>query len=84
MQFKDRNFKDEDVRLDGNDYVGCRFENVRMIYAGGELPGFERCEFTSFRFMFEGAADRTVQLLQAMSQPDSGFTQLFRDVFPRS
>lgn len=33
--FQGKNFYNEEVKLDGSAYVGCRFKNVTFIYSGG-------------------------------------------------
>ena len=82
MQYSKEYFTNTLVHLDGNEYVDCHFDDVRMVYSGGDLPAFERCHFSRFQFHFRDAADRTVRLLQAMTDPGSGFSEVFRGVFP--
>lgn len=68
--------------IDGKHYIDCRFEGTQMVYTGGELPDFTRCTFQNYRMTFEGAAQNTLIMLQAMAQPGSGFDPIFAQMFP--
>ncbi|HEY0411973.1 MAG TPA: hypothetical protein VGD66_02380 [Allosphingosinicella sp.] len=83
MRITNRRFEEQREKIDGNDYVDCHFDNTWLAYAGGDLPNFERREFTRIRIVFEGAAERTLILLQEMAKPESGFTPVFDQMFPR-
>ena len=34
--FQDQTIGHQTVVLDGNEYIGCRFENCQMMYRGGD------------------------------------------------
>lgn len=51
--FADRNFRDEEVVLDGNTYRGCTFEGVVFVYGGGALV-IEDCRMDRFSWRFTG------------------------------
>ncbi len=38
MDFEKKQFDNEEVRLDGNRFVGCAFDNCVMVYGGGPPP----------------------------------------------
>ena len=80
--FAKMNFTDADVKVDGNQYEECQFNNCTVIYSGGLVPSFSNCSFDGSRFSFDEAAGRTVALLQAWARPGSGFTQVVLDTFP--
>ena len=82
MRIENQRLKDDRVTIDGNEYVGCHFDNVWLIYTGGDLPEFERCEFSRIRVVLEGATERTLVLLQEMAKPESGFRPVFDLMFP--
>ena len=71
------------VALDGAIFEDCSFENARLIYAGGLPPSMRSCSFHEVTFEFEGAAGRTLALLQAFSAPSSGLSQIFKASFSR-
>ena len=80
--FSDKNFEDETVNLDGNTYLRCNFTRCTIIYSGGEIPKLAHCNFTGESWRFEGAAERTLILLQEFSRSGSGFEALVRGCFP--
>ncbi len=70
------------VKLDGNEFIDCTFENCTLVYSGGLPPLITRCDFKSFTFEFRGHAANTVAFLQAMASPKSGFQSVIRKTFP--
>jgi hypothetical protein len=71
------------VLLDDARFDRCRFRNAVLVYAGGAPPRIENCGFEDVTFQFQGAAARTLGLLQAMSAPSSGLRDVFKASFPR-
>ena len=63
IEIRDQNISG-DVEVDGRTFINCRIDNVRLRYAGGALPVFENCQATAITWYFQGAALRTIQLLQ--------------------
>ena len=82
MRSEGKRFVGGEEHIDGNEYIDCFFENVSLIYSGGELPAFERCEFDTMRMVFNGPAQRTLTMLQVMAHPESGFDRIFRLMVP--
>lgn len=70
------------VEIDGNSYVACTFEDVVLVYAGGEPPSFAGCIFREWRFAFEGPAGNTINFLKSMGPKQSGFSDVLRQTFP--
>ena len=54
------------VVLDGTHFEDCRFDTCTLVYRGGVPPNFVRCEFAAPRFVFEDAAQNTLQLMSAI------------------
>ncbi len=71
------------VLLDASSFDRCRFRKAVLIYTGGEPPRIENCGFEEVTFQFQGAAARTLGLLQAMSATNSGLRDVFKASFPR-
>lgn len=70
------------LTVDGFKFDRCRFEQCTLVYSGGEIPAFVNCSFADSQFEFEGAAGRTLVLLQAMSEPGSGLQAIVKASLP--
>jgi hypothetical protein len=51
--YKGQNFSSGKVRLDGNSFDGCRFENVTLEYGGGRVE-LANCHFGRVEWSFDG------------------------------
>lgn len=79
-KFRDKDFSGQRVKLDGNSYEDCKFNNATLTYAGGDPPELIRCDCSGAQIGFTGSAENTGLFLRAMSQDPalSGFVrQLF-------
>jgi hypothetical protein len=66
MEYRDRDFTNESVVVDGNTYTGCTFRDCTLIYRGGELPRMLTNTIAGMLMLkFEDAAERTIQMLGA-------------------
>jgi hypothetical protein len=75
-------FSETTVYIDGNIYEQCSFVNCEIVYSGGDLPRISHCHFQKgSRITLGGCAERTLRLLQAMADPDSGMQHLVRNTF---
>jgi len=64
---ENRSFQNETIRLDGKNFLNCRFENVVLQYSGEGPFSLQGSQFHGhFQFMFDGPAARAVQALSAM------------------
>jgi len=63
---RDREFSGERVVLDGKHFEDCAFDTCQLVYRGGTPPNFVRCDFAAPRFVFQEAAQDTVQLMSAI------------------
>lgn len=59
-------FTGAQIVVDGKHFEDCDFDTCTFVYRGGVPPNFIRCEFASPHFVFEEAAQRTVQLMSAI------------------
>lgn len=58
----DRTMIGEDVRVDDHSFVNCRFQDCRLFYAGGFF-GLQDTTIARSSWIFDGAAQRTINLL---------------------
>lgn len=66
MEFDGKRFKNEKIRLDGNTFAQCQFENCVMEYGGGPPPRIVKCTFHGCQWSFTEAASNTVAFLQGV------------------
>ena len=80
-QVRDRTFNGgEMVETDGVRFTKCHFDGAQLRYSGGEHPAFVDCTFANVGWYFDGAALRTIQLLQANGNTEGG-RALIDDLF---
>lgn len=70
---ENQTFTDENVAVDGNRYVTCTFTDCKLVFAGGELPVFDRCAFNGTSVQLEDRAFQTVKYLNGLYR--GGLTQ---------
>lgn len=78
-QFKDRNFVDKVVALDGSSFSGCSFAKCTMVFSGGEIPELSGCRFDDCSWQFGGDAANTIGFLSGMYQ--GGFDRMIEATF---
>ena len=71
----------EAVQTDDTNFIDCAFESASLRYGGGALPTFEGCSFGETGWYFEGAALRTIQLLQAFANQGGAGRGFVDDLF---
>ena len=59
-------YSSERVVLDGKHFEDCSFDTCTLVYQGGVPPNFVRCDFAAPRFVFEEAAQSTIQFMSAI------------------
>jgi len=59
-------FSGERILLDGKHFENCTFEHCDLVYRGGVPPNFVRSDFAAPRFVFEEAAQSTIQFMSAI------------------
>jgi hypothetical protein len=71
------------IILDNATFERCKFQGAVLVYTGGVPPTIQNCSFETVSFEFDGAAGRTLAMLQAMSSASSGLREVFKASFPR-
>jgi hypothetical protein len=59
-----RLYGQERVVMDGMRFEDCVFTGTQLVYFGGAVPIMNRCQLDGVKFVFEGPAKNTVDLLQ--------------------
>lgn len=84
MRYEDQHFRKQRVRLDGNEFDGCRFTDVVFDYAGGPIH-LCGCRFEGLGWAFDGDLARGLAVigqLYADNQP-AALGQLAQAMFPK-
>jgi hypothetical protein len=69
------------VETDGKTFTECNFDDIQLVYRGGEHPFFDSCRFgLNVTWRFLGPALRTIQLLQRIRNTDGG-EKLIGEIF---
>jgi hypothetical protein len=63
MRAEKASYTNTTEHLDGNEYLDCNFNNVLLVYSGGEPPKLVGCSFDGCNWKFEGAAERTLYFM---------------------
>lgn len=66
MKFKDQEFSNQDVHMDFNQFINCKFIDCELIYHGFGPIGMEGCSFTKVRWTFSDAAANTVNFMESL------------------
>jgi len=64
MQFKE--FADQTITLDGEEYETCTFKGCRLVFAGGPVPMFYDCVFSECGWSLAGAAKKPIGFLASL------------------
>lgn len=59
-------FSGNTILVDGTKFTGCTFEEVALLYKGGDLPEFVNCQFDGVSLQFGEAAANTLKFLSAV------------------
>lgn len=71
-----------DLDIDGQIYIGCTFQDARLVYEGGVPPGFDNCRFHDSNFVFQGAAGHTLNFLRAMAPRATNMREVVLGLIP--
>jgi hypothetical protein len=63
---RDRNFRNEQVEIDGRRFTSCTFAGCDLVYSGGDVEFGPGCSVENCRPQFVGPARRTVLLLSTL------------------
>ena len=82
MKFNNKNFNDEEVRLDSNEFTNCTFTDCKMVYGGTGKVGMRGCKFSNVNWTLADAAANTIQFMTAMYHgAGAGGKQLIESTF---
>ncbi len=65
-RYEKRAFEDEDVLLDGHEYINCRFNRCRILFGASGPVNLTGNGFSECKWEFTGAAAQTLAFLKAM------------------
>lgn len=65
---ENQTFQDEAILVDGKQYKNCVFQDVTLIYEGGQLPTFVNCQFRGVDMQFAQAAANTLKFLSGLNK----------------
>lgn len=68
MKIERYTFTQQEIRMDGVEFVDCTFVNCTLVYAGGPPPSIVNCTFDSINWSFTESAGNTIQFLGAIYQ----------------
>lgn len=72
-------FADEQVRLDGIEFVDCDLRNCELVYSGGPPFIFGNTPVEGCQIVFEGAAQNTLDTLAVLY--NCGMHEIVEGVF---
>ena len=64
---RDETFENRRIPIDGVRFEDCTFARTKLIYYGERPVEFSGCTFDSCTWVFEGAANETLQFLSTLS-----------------
>ena len=66
MRFTSRDFTDETIELDGNQFPGCTFTGCQMRFRGDAPVVLDGCAFYGCSWELDGPAATTIAFLSAL------------------
>ncbi len=66
IRHESKTFENEKIRVDGNEYIKCKFLKCELQYGGMDAVGFNGCDFHESNWVFVEAADRTIGFITAL------------------
>ena len=66
MRVENSSFRGGSVLLDSTEFINCRFQNVKLVFAGAGPVSLRGCVFDNVQWVFDGPASNTLQFLRAM------------------
>jgi hypothetical protein len=68
MLSENRNFKDETIKFDENEFINCTFTNCSFAYSGDTVAFQNISMHGTFDLLLTGPAARTMEVLQYISK----------------
>jgi hypothetical protein len=82
MKFKDKNFKNEKIDIDFNQFSNCQFDSCTLVFHGYGVIGMDGCSFINVNWTFDGAAAKTLQFMHGLYHgAGEGGRQLIESTF---
>jgi hypothetical protein len=72
-----KTFEGKTIKLDGKEFVSCKFHNCELVYSGTGSVGLKDSAITSCRFTLEGAAEENVRLVRGLHQASAAVSVSF-------
>ena len=66
MKFEKQSFSNQEINLDGNEFLGCKFNKCKVVYQGFQKVALSNCAFSNCSFSFAGAAANTILFMTNM------------------
>jgi hypothetical protein len=66
MKFNGKTFENENIHMDFNDFVDCKFIDCSLVYHGCGPISLQGCTFTKVRWTFSGAAANTINFMAGL------------------
>jgi len=79
MVTRGRRFSEQEIHLDGNEFLDCNFERCTLIYSGSEPVTIGGCTFDKCNLSFIGPAKLTLSFLTSLYH--GGFRDLIEATF---
>jgi len=64
-EVRGKSFRNEVVKLDGNLFINCSFENCVLQFSGDHCE-WEHSHFANYRIVLDGKANNTIQVLRGL------------------
>jgi hypothetical protein len=66
MLITNRTFAYEEVSVDFNEFIDCRFDRCTMLYSGRDTLRMDGCVLENVQWVFTDAAARTLRVLATL------------------
>ncbi|HEX5498449.1 MAG TPA: hypothetical protein VFX03_04445 [Thermomicrobiales bacterium] len=66
MRYVKKTFQNQNIHIDEDEYESCRFQDCRIIFTGKGPARFANCKFDECQWVFDDAAEETIQYLAAL------------------
>ncbi len=80
-KIENRNYSNELVNLDDNEFVDCKFQGCTLVYRGGSLPKFAGNSIDQCVWNFSGAAELTLRFIAGLYQAGEGGKDVVERMF---
>jgi hypothetical protein len=79
-RYENETFSGVQVRIDGHQFINCRFERCTIEYRGEHVLELVGCHFEQCRWFFNGAAGETLRFLGALhADGDPGLKKMVQE-----